>query len=186
MLEIKTQIEEKIKDSFDLFSLPLKSQFRYFQFNGLADGTLLIPNFSLADIQGKTVVIKSIKIVPYYPPGLNIYQDFYLTDGVTTNEELIGGSVRINRLFDDYGTGCILSLILNGSSIPMFPTNAPIVPPFVDGNCTLDLDIDNIFFKYNAKLISFDVSVNALIVSDLENNTTVNPQVKVFVGCYLI
>lgn len=186
MLEIKTQIEEKIKDSFDLFSLPLKSQFRYFQFSGISDGSLLAPNFNQADIRGRSLVIKSIKIIPYYSANAASFQDFYLTDGVTTNEELLPQRCRVNRIFDQYTLGCFLSILINGSRLQMFPEGVPLGVNDAAGNCSIDLDLDNIFFKYNAKIDSFNVSLDAQIFIDLVNGVTDNPFVKVFVGCYLI
>ena len=186
MTQILNEMNKQIQDNLDLFSLPLKSKFRYFCFNGLADGSDLFPNFIPADIQGKTLVIKSIKIVGFYPVGAGTHQDFYVTDGVTTNEELLPGNCRINRLFDLYSNGTVLSIFLNGSAVQILPTSAPIVPPFVTGNCTLDLDLDNVYFKFGAKLTSFNVSVISEIFDDLVTPGTTVPNVKVFIGCYLI
>jgi len=170
----------------DVFSLPLISQFRYYQFNGLADGTVLVPNFNPADVLGKTIVIKSVKIVPYYQAGAVVNQDFYITDGATVNEELLPGNCRVNRLFDVYSYGCLLELLINGSAVPVFPNSAPIVPPLVGGNCTLDLDIDNLFYKHSVKANSLDVTCDAQIFNVLNVPAIVIPNVKVFIGCYLI
>jgi hypothetical protein len=177
------EVNEKIKDNFDIFSLPLISKFCLFQFSGRADNSLLTPNYNLVDLQGRTLVIKSIKIVPYYE---NASQDFYLTDGVTVNQELIPADTRINRIFDQYSYGCQLSLFLNGSPLQMFPSEVPIVPPAGDGNVPIDLDLDNIFYKYPAKLVSFDMRLDARIYQVLNAPMVMPPLVKVFIGCYLI
>lgn len=184
--QIDSALEKKIKGNLDLFSLPLISQYKLFCFNGLADGSLLVPNFIPADVQSRILVLKSFKIVPYYPVGAGTHQDFYVTDGATTNQELLPGNCRINRIFDVYSTGTVLSVFINGSAVQIFPTSAPIVPPFVTGNVPLDLDIDNIFYKYPNKITSFDLSVNSTIFNDLITPGTTVPMVKVFVGCYLI
>lgn len=172
---------------FDLFTLPLISKFKYLQFNGLADGTPLVPNFNQADLNGRLLIIKGIKIVPYYPAGGAINQDFYITDGVTTNQELITGNTNINRLFEDYGYGCKLQISISGTPLDMFPQFTPIVPPFVGGNCPLDLDIDNIYYKYPEKISSLNISVDASIFNIIDAAAAVVvPNVKVFVQCYLI
>lgn len=184
--QAKQALDKTVSQALDLFTLPLISQFRYFQFNGLADGTPLVPNFQAADVLGKTIVIKSVRIVPYYVAGGVVNQDFYVTDGATINQELIGGNCRINRLFDVFSYGCLLEVIINGSALPIFPNSVPIVPPFVGGNSTLDLDVDNIFYKHSVKANSFDVTVDAQIFNVLNVPAIVVPNVKVFIGCYLI
>lgn len=179
------KINELNKAAFDLFTLPLISQFRYFQFSGRADNSILTPNFNLVDIQGKTIVIKGIKIVPYYEANSI---DFYVTDGVTTNTETIPANCRVNRAFDVYDFGCQLTVELNGARVPLFPNEVVIVPPAGDGNVPIDLDVDNIFYKHNAKLTSFNIRLDAQIFSSIVSTAQVidQPLVKIFVQCYLI
>jgi len=174
---------DKLKDLFGYMSLPLISQFRVFQFSGRADNSLLTPNFNLVDIQGRILVIKGIKIVPYYEDAS---VDLFLSDGVTDNAETIPANCRVNRIFDVYDYGCQLSVFLNGTRLAMFPTEVFIIPPAGDGNVPIDLDIDNIFYKYPEKIQTFDMSLDAQIFEDILNNTVDNPLVKIFVQCYLI
>ncbi len=178
-------VKEKREDmALDLFTLPLISQFRLFQFSGLADNTFLTGNFVPADIQGKTIVIKSIKIIPYYQIAS---EDFFIDDGATQNIETIPANCRVNRVFDVYDYGCQLSLLINGSRVPMFPSEVLIVPPAADGNVPLDLDLDNIYYKYPAALTDLQVSIDAQIFTALFAPPKVGvPNVKVFIGCYLI
>jgi hypothetical protein len=173
------------KAAFDLFTLPLISQFRFFQFSGRADNSILTPNFAINDILGKTLVIKGIKIVPYYEANSI---DFYTNDGVTISSETIPANCRVNRAFDVYDFGCQLTLELNGSRVQMFPNEVVIAPPAGDGNVPIDLDIDNIFFKYDAKLTSFNIRLDAQIFSSIVSTAQVidQPLVKIFVQCYLI
>lgn len=173
-------------ENLNLFTLPLISKFKYLQFNGIADGTRLVPNFNMADLQGRILILKGIKIVPYYPPGGVVNQDFYVTDGATVNQELIPGNTNINRLFEDFGYGCKLSVLISGYSVDIFPQYTPIVPPLVDGNCPLDLDIDNLFYKYPEKIESLNISVDAQVFNVLNVPAQIVPYVKVFVQCYLI
>lgn len=187
---IKKEVNETVKNIFgglesllNLNTLPLISQFRLFQFSGRADGTLLTPNFNLADIQGRILVLKGVKIVPYYEDAS---VDLFLTDGVTTNRETIPAVCRINRIFDVYDFGCQLTFFINGMRVPMFPAEVVIVPPAGDGNVPLDLDLDNIFYKYPEKLEAFDVSLDAQIFENIETSVVDNPLVKIFVQCYLI
>lgn len=178
----ETSEGKQLTKAIDLLTLPLISQFRYFQFSGLADNNFLTPNFSVADIQGRMIVIKGIKIVPYYDVAA---VDLFLTDGVTTNAETIPGNTRINRIFDVYDYGVQLSIFLNGGLISMFPTEVLIAPPAADGNVSIDLDIDNIYYKFPAKLTDFQIRVDGQIVNDIENNVIDIPNVKVFVQCYI-
>lgn len=179
------EIEKRIDKALDLFTLPLISQYRLYQFSGRADGSILTANFTPVDILGKTIVIKGIKIVPYYEDASI---DFYVTDGVTQNAETIAANCRINRVFDVYDVGCILNVFINGSRVPLFPSPAVIFAPAGDGNVPLDLDIDNIYYKHDAKLTSFNISLTAQIFESIISTAPVadNPLVKIFVQCYLI
>lgn len=178
--------EKALGSALSLITLPLISRYRYLQFNGLADGSLLTPNFDMRDLQNSVLVLKGIKIIPEYVGGGAVNQDLYLTDGVTVNQELIPGNTRINRLFDDSAYGTTLRFFINESVVPIFPQFTPIVPPLVAGNVPLDLDIDNIYFKYDAKVNSIGVSVDAQIFNVLNVPAAVTPNVKVFIQCYLI
>jgi len=184
--EQKAQAEKKFDLAIDLLTLPLISRFKYLQFNGLADGTLLVPNFNVGDLVGRYFILKGVRIVPEYPPAAAIYQDFYVTDGITVNQELIPGNTRINRIFDESAIGTTLNLLFNGSSSDIFPQYAAIVPPLVGGNVPLDLDVDNIFYKYPEKIETLNVSVLSSIFQTLNVPATLAPNVKVFVQCYLL
>jgi len=192
--QIKSLIDSEIKKGFDSFgqallnfSIPLISNYRLFTFTGSADGvTDLAANFQQEDIQGKILIIKSIQIVPYYPAGGVINEDFYTTDGGgTINQELLPGACRIERIFDQYGNSGVLNLIINGSSSPLFPIGTTIVPPFVEGNIPIDANIDNIFYKYPQKLQSLAVQFGAQIFNDLQGASVVTPLVKIYLQCYL-
>jgi hypothetical protein len=190
VLPVYTDSKKEIKiqeqlENIDLYQLPLISKFKFFQFSGRADNSFLTGNFNPADLQGKIIVIKSIKIVPYYEAAS---QDFFVTDGVTVNQELIPANCRINRIFDVYDYGCQFSLLLNGSRVPIFPTEVVIAPPAGDGNIPLDLDLDNIFFKYPEKLANpfIQMQLDAQIFQTLNAPAADQPLVKVFMQCYLI
>lgn len=187
---IYTSREQKIKDdkiekAIDIFSLPLISQFRLFQFSGRADNSILLPNFNIVDIAQRILVIKGIKIVPYYEDNSI---DLYLTDGVTINSETIPANCRIDRVFDVYDYGCQLSIFINGGRIPLFPIEVAVVPPQADGNVPLDLDLDNIYYKFPEKITSLEVRLDAQIFESIVSSAQVldNPLVKVFMQCYLI
>jgi hypothetical protein len=179
-----TNQDSKFEKVLDIFALPLISQFRFFQFSGRADNANLTPNFAPVDIQGRYIVIKALKIVPYYEANSI---DLYLNDGATTTSETIPGNARINRIFDVYDFGCQLTLLINGSPVELFPSEVLIVPPAGDGNVPLDLDLDNIFYKFPAKLTSLDIRLDAQIFSDIRTAAPQmdQPLVKVFLQCYL-
>jgi hypothetical protein len=180
----ETSQESKIEKVLDIFSLPLISQYRFFQFSGRADNTNLTPNFALVDIQGRYIIIKGIKIVPYYEAASI---DLTLSDGVTVNNETIPAQARINRIFDVYDFGCQLTLLINGSPVELFPSEVLIVPPAGDGNVPLDLDLDNLFYKFPAKLTSLDMRLDAQIFSSIVGGGVADqPLVKIFLQCYLL
>ena len=174
---------QTIIKTFDMLNLPFISKFKLFQFSGLADNNNLTPNFNLVDIQSRYLIIKAIKVVPYYASNTT---DLFLTDGVTTNIETIPKNLRVNRLFDVYDYGVQLSVFINGSRIDMFPTEAAIIPPAADGNIPMDLDLDNIYYKFPEKINSFDIAIDGQICEDLLAPAYATPNVKVFVQCYLI
>ena len=176
--------DDKFEKALDIFSLPLISQYRFYQFSGRADNSLLTPNFNLADIQNRILVIKGIKIVPYYEDASI---DLTLSDGVTVNNETIPANCRINRIFDVYDYGCQLTVIINGGAVPLFPQEVVIVPPFADGNVPIDLDLDNIFYKFPERITNFQMRLDAQIFESIVGGGAVdNPLVKIFVQCYLI
>jgi hypothetical protein len=179
--------ESNLLNAIDLITLPLISQFRIFQFSGLANDAILTPNFLPADLNGRYIVIKAVKIVPYYDAAA---VDFFVDDGAgTVNAETIPANTRINRIFDVYDYGCQLTLEINGGRVPMFPNEVPIAAPAADGNVPLDLDIDNIFYKYPEKLEGINplnIRLDAQIVNDINNDIVDVPNVKIFLQCYLI
>lgn len=169
----------EIEQALNLFTLPLISQFKYYQFSGRADNTNLLPNFNIADIRNRYLIIKAIKIVPYYEAASI---DLYLG----AEAETIPANCRINRIFDVYDFGCQLTVIINGVAQPIFPNEVLIVPPFGDGNIPLDLDIDNIFYKYPEKISTFNIRLDAQIFSDIQGVAIDQPLVKVFLQVYVL
>ena len=160
------------EDELDLLSLPFKSTYRVLSWQGAADGTLLTPDFNLVDIIGKLLVIKSIKLIPYYSAAA---VDMYVNDGATTNAETVPINARIDRLFDVFGQGTLLNLRINGGPVNLFNAVFP-----------LDVDLQNIYFKYPEKIQDLTLQVTALVIMDLEAATTQNPNIKVNMEVYLI
>ena len=173
--EIAYQIKKNLDDEITLFNLPLKSQFKVLVFTGRADGADLTPRFNIADIESRTIVVKSIKIVPYY---FGIGVDISLDDGAgTVINEATFANQRINRLFDDFVAGTTIRFQINGSTIDFFPGNLCF---------PLDLWIDNIMFKFPAKIQTLNFQVLSSVINDLTTGALVNPNVKVMIECYLI
>lgn len=191
--QIKNHIDSELKkglsnlgQALNNFAIPLISQYRMFTFYGAADGTDLAPNFVPADIVNKYFVLKSIQIECYYPSDAVTNEDFFVSDGGgSVFSESILGAYRIDRLFPQYGNSGLLSLMINGSASPLFTINPGIVPPFPVGNIPLDSKIDNIFYRYPDKLTSLNIRLNAIIFRQLQAAITVNPNVKVYLECYL-
>lgn len=173
---IEKEVDKRLKESLSIFSLPLISQYKLLLWNGQANGVNMIPNFPLADIQGKLIVIKSIRVVPYYN-GAGI--DITLDDGATVANEVVWNASRIDRLFDDYANGAYINLSINNIILPLF-TNIGI------SGFPLDLNIDNIFYKFPATIQNIDFQINARVINDLTTGALVVPLVKAYIECYLI
>ncbi len=171
--------DQKENLALDLYTLPLVSQYKLFVFQGTADGTLLRANFNQNDIIGKTIIVKGIKAVAYY---LNASEDLEFTDGVNTNTETIPANERVNRLFDNINSNCILNLLLNGSPLNCFPFQGAGIRT----NFDLELELDNIFYKFPARLTSLECRLTASAMTTFSPLTTNNVQVRVFLQCYLI
>lgn len=179
-----TEASQRLESALDLVTLPLISQFMVLKFSGLADGNPLTRNFDLNRILGKIIVIKSIKIVPYTNGD---FIDLNLIGTGDTFTETIPTNVRINRLFEVYDFGCTVRLSINGAETPIFTPSTPIFPPASDGNAWIDMDIDNIYYKYPSKLQDLGFSVRAQVASDITPGGVVytNPNVNVFLQCYI-
>ena len=160
-----------------IVDLPLKSQYRVLHWYGLADGTNLTQGFQINDLVNRYVVLKSFKITAY---GVGVFVDFYVNDGVVSNVETIPALTRINRLFDSYEQSAAISMVINGSPLGMFNSIAPLV------QFPLDMDLDNIFYLFKAKVQTWEIQVNASVVDDIENNTRVDPNIKVVCECYIV
>lgn len=159
----------------------MQSQFTILEFYGAANGTALNQWFNMDAVRGRKIVIKGIKVIPYYPaPGI----DLTLTDGITVNNETVPQTARILRCFESYGNAVIMQLSLNGSQSPIFQNPFVIAGGGV-ANSWIDLDIDNIYYRFPEKLEAIDFSVNGFIFSDLVTGVPVQPSVRVFIQCYL-
>jgi len=183
------EVFKNLKTLFDVFTgaldryaLPLTSQYRILEFGGLADGiTDLAPNFLPADVAGRTLVIKAIRIKSFYSEVAGNV-DFSITDGVSTFNETIPTLHSIERLFEFFGASPYLQIFINGSTVPIVQDpNANLI-----GNIPLDLNVDNIFYRYPEKIESFNVRLNAVILHNIPLGLQSNPQVKIWFECYLI
>ena len=175
---IKRTSCKMVKEIESIIDLPLKSRYRLLMWHGLANGANLTLGFNIADILGRTIVLKSFAIYPY---TVEPYDDFFVTDGVNNWTEIIPGLTRINRVFDKFGAGgTIISCIINGSPIGIFQNLTTVI------GFPLDIALDNIFYEHPAKIQTWDMQVTSTVVSDLALNTQVVPNVKVVVECYLI
>ena len=158
--------------------LPLKSRYKILLWYGQANGNALTLGFPIADIQGRYAVLKSFGVYPYTQSAVT---DFFVSDGVTDWEETIPALTRINRVFDAYAqTSTIIRNVINGMPTGIFANTDTIT------GLPLDLMLDNIFYLFDAKIQTWDVTVNAQHVLDLEAGTFENPMVKVVIECYLL
>jgi hypothetical protein len=169
--EISDQIDKKLLTALEIFSIPLKSQYRVFTFNGRADGTALSINFNLADYQNRYIVIKSIRFVPY---SFGNTVDILFSDGTS---ETIPTNTRLTRVIDDFVVGTTINFSINGNKLF-----------FLDGSTNgypIDLFLDNIFYKVPERLQSIEISVNSRIDNDLLG-ALIAPNIKVVFECYVL
>jgi len=157
----------------DLLTLPFKSTYRVLSWQGPSNGTLLTPDFNIIDLEGKYIVIKSFRIIPYYPAANAV--DMYVTDGITVNQEIIQSGARIDRLFDIKSVGTVIVMLINGAPVNFFNANFP-----------LDVDLQNIYYKYPEKVQTISLTVNGQIIFNLQNNTATDSNLKVNMEVYLI
>lgn len=163
----------------DLLTLPLMSQYKVLIFTGRANGTTLNAGFNLANIAKRSIVIKRIKLIPYY---FSNAVDLDLFDGATHNTETIQANFRINRLFDSWPTSTVIDVRLNGFRLPIFENQA--IPGY-----PLDLDVDNIYYHFPVKLIDtnpIDVRITGDVCVNIAAGTTEAPLIKVVMEVYLI
>jgi len=139
--EISDQIAKKFGGELNLFTLPLISQYRTLLWSGPANGALLEPNFPMADIQGKVIVIKSFKLVPYSQTA--VYVDIGFSDGTT---ETIPQFARLDRLFDNFRDGFRIQMIINGTQVSLFGWLVSAAGYTV--GYPADFFVDNIFYKF--------------------------------------
>lgn len=163
---------ESESTDLDLLSLPFKSSYRVLSWTGASDGNSLTPNFNVDDLIGKIMIIKSFKIIPYYQ---NPSVDMYVSDGVTDFEETIPADSRIDRVFDDYTNGSTIVMTINGGQVNLFNAVFP-----------LDVDLQNIYFKYPEKIQSLSLSVLGMIIENINTGATNNANIKVNMEVYIV
>jgi len=168
--------KENSEAELSIFSIPLKSQYKVLLWHGRADGTLLTPGFNLQEITEKNIIIKSIK---FYPYAFGPFIDFFVTDGVTDWEETIPTLARLDRLFDNFNTSTLVKCTLNGAQFPAFVNQA--IPGY-----PMDLELDNIFYKYPEKVSSWTWTIEGEAFNDINSAALDNPLIKVVVECYII
>jgi len=164
-----------------IFSVALQSTYKLLSFEGLADGSVMTPQFDLNEIQGKTLIIKSIRLIPYAPAGGAI-TDISLDDGASTFVETLGGNIRLDRITDYFTEGTAIRLLLNGSPCTIFST----VFTNTTGQYIPDLWEDNIFYKFPTKLQTIELAIFSTVSDNLVTPTaSVIPNMRVLIGCYL-
>ena len=162
---------------FDLFELPLISEYRVTTFHGLADGTELTRDFNIDSLQDRYIVLKSIQLVPYAAQDI---QDFFVSDGTTINTETMQLRMRLTRVIDNFGNAASIVMKLNGVPVGIFNQVA------TSNYYPMDLRVDNIYYFYPEKIQDFTLAVTGQVINDLQANTGVNPNITVVVELYLI
>jgi hypothetical protein len=169
-------IDFQFKKSLD--EIILNSKYVVLGFQGIADGaTLLTKSFADQTIRSKNLLLKSLRIIPYYSADT---VDIELTDGVTTTTETIGTGIRVNRILDSY-TGAVASFLrlLIDSKNEIFNVsntgNVDLLPP--------DFEFDNAYALYKS-IQNIDM-VCYFEVNDPAGSTPINPYVKIYLECYL-
>lgn len=174
--QVKTEIRKYLDSELNIFNIPLRSKYNVLMFNGRADGTDLTAAFNVNQLEGRELVLKSFRIIPYY---FGDAIDISLDDGAgTVLNETIFSNLRINRIFDDFVSGTRIELIINGNTVDMFPGGNQFFP--------LDVWFDSIMYKHPSKITSIAVRVLSRVCNDLTTGALVAPNVKVMIECYLV
>lgn len=162
----------------NLLTLPLISSYRVLVFWGTSNGGLLNLAFNIADLEGRSIVIKSVRLVPYARDNV---EDFFVNDGTVSNTETIPARARLTRVIDDFTASTIIDFLINGVPIGIFPSTG-------DGGYPADLHIDNIYFWYREKVQTFTVAVTSNVYTDLEAGTLGSGGffIKVVVEVYIL
>ncbi|MCH8035304.1 MAG: hypothetical protein IH950_16315 [Bacteroidetes bacterium] len=164
-----------------ILDLPLKSDYRALLWTGLADGTNLTLRFAIGDLVGRSIVLKSFSIYPYTSQAS---EDFFVEDSGATEQwvETIAIEYRMNRIFDAFEEGTKVNLLFNGvQSNIFFNTGISLTHGF-----PLDLSLDNIFYKFPAKIQTWDIQINARAIVNLQAGMDASPNVKVVCECYIL
>jgi len=174
----KNLTEHRKRGTLSLDDLVLNGDYKVLMFWGRSDGSNLAPNFNINMINDRAMLIKSIKLVPY---AFTDSTDVFFDETNTVHYTVPAGGRLIN-LIDEYSTGSRINLVINGTQQPIFPTYLAVL------GYPLDFFIDNIYYLYSEKINQFSISVNGVIIDDLDplNVHTEAPNLKVFVECYLL
>lgn len=166
-------IEQIKRGLVTLDQVIMRSDYRVLSYANVADGVNLLPDFAIDVIQGKYMMIKSFKIIPY----ANGKSDVFFND--TTSEHFtVPDKARLINVIDSASVPCIINLQVNGSPLQIFPSGAATSYP-------IDLFIDNIYYTYKEKISSLDVSVLGSVINDLDTGGVVNPDIRVLLEVYL-
>lgn len=164
--EVANQVESYLKPFETIDQKVLRSQYKVLVFSSLADGTDLTPFFSINEILGKNLLIKSIRLVPW-ANGTTV--DIRYSDGTT---ETIVNNTRIDRVFPIESFPNYFKLFLNGNLLPFFSTRI-----------NADMFIDNIYVDFKQKIQTIACQANLRIDIDM-TGTAGTPNIKVIIECY--
>ena len=156
----------------NLDDIVLNSEFNVLGFYGQANGAVLTKTFDDSVFRNKNVLLKGLKVVPYY--NINSV-DLNFSDGTT---ETIPLDTRINRIFDSYAgaTASFIRFLVNGAAKIFNVDNTGAVDRLPS-----DYEIDNVFVLYkNVTQMNIECFFENL---SLGVGTT-NPLVKIYIQCY--
>jgi len=156
----------------------LNSQYFVLQFNGLSDGSDMNPLFPLNVVQGKRMLLKSIRLLPYSNGESDILWNKTSGDHFT-----IPDNFRLHQVEDIYPTQTRITFEINGTALNMFPVDVQPIPASPMYN--LDLFVDNVYYNYKSKITSLNFKVDGSYCNDFEATTTVEANMKVLIECYL-
>lgn len=172
------KIIKKEEPELDLMRLPLISQYRVLVFFGTADGSVMGQGFAIGDLIGRSIVIKSVRLIPYARVDT---EDFFVNDGTVSNTETVQAGQRLTRVIDTFSAGTIIDFLINGVPIGIFPSTAA-------GGYPADLHIDNIYFWYREKVQTFNVSITSNVIIAMAADTLGTGGIleKVIVEVYIL
>lgn len=174
--QIKKAVESVFnKNVSPLENIILNSQYHCLMFAGQAGAVVPVDipaTFNQAIFNGKKLLIKSIKFIPYASENTI---DLSLSDGTT---ETVPPSMRLQRTLERFSTAVDIRLFINGSYQNVFSSDP------ANNWFPLDLTLDNIYYNYQSNVQSVTFQVAGINFVDFAATGANGVFMSIILECY--